>query len=139
MVDDFSKYASKRFYKLDDVQDRPRRETIAGCSEGQYGKPVLTFKSGRRFSLNATNIDIMREAFGDESNDCVGHEVELYAGEIKYNGDVRSTVLIRPILPSPRPAERSKPVLVAQPQPQPKPKLEANERPTDEMNDQIPF
>jgi len=71
MVDDFSKYASKRFYKLDDVQDRPRRETIADCSEGQYGKPVLTFKSGRRFSLNATNIDIMREAFAVRRRDQV--------------------------------------------------------------------
>ena len=94
---DFSKYASKRFYKLHDVEDQPRRETIVDVSEGQYGKPVLTFKSGRRFSLNTTNIDIMRAAFGDESDNVIDAQIELYAGETKFNGDPRATVLIRVI------------------------------------------
>jgi hypothetical protein len=46
----------------------------------------LKFKSGRRFSLNSTNIDILRAAFGDESDNWIGIEIELYAGETKYNG-----------------------------------------------------
>jgi hypothetical protein len=93
---DVTKYASARFIKLEDVQDQPRRETIVEVTEGQYGKLVLKFKSGRRFSLNGTNVSIMIAAFGDESDHWGGVEIELYAGETKYNGDARATVLIRP-------------------------------------------
>jgi hypothetical protein len=125
---DMKKYASKRFIKLEDT---PRRDTIEDVTEGSYGKPVLTFKSGRRFSLNATNNDITRAAFGDDSDDWPGREVELYARETKFNGDTRATVLIRTISPSLTLAERSEPAE--------EPKPEAKQPPADEMDDDIPF
>jgi hypothetical protein len=128
---DMKKYASKRFYKLDDVQDGPRRETIEDVSEGGYGKPVLTFKSGSRLSLNGTNVGILMEAFSEESDKWLGREIELYRGETKYMGDPRETVLIRTISLPLKPRERSKPVLVPEP--------DAKEPPADEMDDQIPF
>lgn len=134
---DATKYASKRFIKFEDVQAQPRRETIVDVGEGQYGKLVLTLASGRRFSLNGTNVGIMMEHFGEETEHWRGIEIELYRSETKYMGEPRETVLIRPIPPSLAPVRRSKPVLVPQPKPEPKP--EANEPPADEMNDQIPF
>jgi hypothetical protein len=78
-----------------------------GIKEGQYGKPDLTLGNGRRFSLNATNTKVLVNAFGRNSNDYLGQQIELYAGTIKFKGENQDSVLVRPITSGRPEAERT--------------------------------
>ena len=90
------KYAGSRFLRLDDVVDQPRREKIAAVvDEGTYGKPILKFESGAQFSCNATNVGTLIAEFGEDSNDWLGGEIELYHGQVKFKGSSQDSVLIR--------------------------------------------
>jgi hypothetical protein len=49
--------------------------------------------------VNATNNRILMRAYGRNSDDWVGKEIELYLGEIEFQGTAREAVLVRPISP----------------------------------------
>jgi hypothetical protein len=95
-----SQYASKAFLKLDDVREAPLREVIKDVKIGSYDKPDLVFESGNTLSLNKTNVRALIKAFGEDSRDWIGCEVEVYAGEISYQGEDMSSVRVRPITPA---------------------------------------
>ena len=117
---DMRKFGSG-FIKPDDVRDGPRLERIINVYESEkYGCPVLEFASGDQFSLNATNTKILSKAWGFESDDWIGLELELSLGH--YNDwhtdppTEKETVVVRAIstrqpsssdggapLPAPRP------------------------------------
>jgi hypothetical protein len=100
---DLARYASAKFYKLDDLikAGRPLLKTIESVTEGNYDKPVLRFTDGTRFSLNATNVSTIIELFGStKSEDLIGKDVELYVGTIRYQGADQESVLLRK--PAPR-------------------------------------
>src|SRR5262249_36787765 len=61
---DMSKYAGSAFITLDHVKDGPIRGVIDAIEEGQYGRPVITFTTGLRFSLNVTNTQTLIKACG---------------------------------------------------------------------------
>jgi hypothetical protein len=100
-VMDLSRYAGSSFLGLDDVQDGPVRGHIAHVEEGQYGRPVITFENGLKFSLNVTNTVTLPKAFGSESDDLLGEQIELFAGETTYNNEAKPSVLVRPIMREP--------------------------------------
>jgi hypothetical protein len=80
---DMRKYLKKVFLKVDDVKaSGPIRVTIIEVTEGQFDKPNLTFHDGTQLSLNATNGRVLARAYGMESDDWLGKELELYVGEI---------------------------------------------------------
>jgi hypothetical protein len=80
---DMRKYGSG-FIKPDDVRDRPRQERIINIYESEkYGCPVFEFESGDQFSLNATNNRILCKAWGWNSEDWLGQEIELSLGHYK--------------------------------------------------------
>ena len=91
------KYASSAFIKLDDVQDRPRRETIVDVVEGKWDKPILKFASGAQFSLNKGNVATMIAEFGEDGDSWIGVTIELFAGKAEYDGDLKDSVLVKPI------------------------------------------
>ena len=95
---DMSKYAGSSFIGLDDVKDGPIRGTIAHIEEGQFGRPVITFDNGLRFSLNVTNVVTLLKAFGSEHENWLGEQIELFAGEATFNNEPRPSVLVRPII-----------------------------------------
>jgi hypothetical protein len=97
---DVRKYMGNVFLKVDHVKATgPIRVTIIGVSEGQYGKPDLAFHDGSQLSLNATNCRTLAPAYGFESDDWIGKEVELTVGEIQYQGQPQEAILIKPISP----------------------------------------
>src|SRR5262245_21141198 len=96
---DMRKYSGNTFIKVGDVRDGPRRVVIEDVAEGKYGKPDLHFDDGTKLSVNATNNRTLMLAYGDESEDWIGKEIELYLGELKYNGDMQEAVLVKPISP----------------------------------------
>jgi hypothetical protein len=93
------KYGRKGFINLESVKDKPFRGTIAEVTpENQFGRPVLHFEGGAKFSLNVTNTEIVLNTYGEESKDWVGHVVELYPGMLpNTNGGEKEGVRLRPI------------------------------------------
>jgi hypothetical protein len=73
--------------------------TIAEIGEGRYDKPVATFDDGTRLSLNVTNSRALARAYGTDSRDWIGMEIELHLGTIEYQGQDSSAILVRPITP----------------------------------------
>jgi hypothetical protein len=115
---DMSKYMRNVFVKVDDVKaSGPIRVRITDVSEGQFGKPDLTFHDRTQLSLNATNGRVLARAYGMESDDWLGKEIEFYVGEIQYRGEAQEAILVNPITP---PIEKKAP-------------------PPSELDDAIPF
>ncbi len=94
---DMRKYSGTSFIGLEDVKEKPRQERIADIAIGKYGRPDLLFEGGRKFSVNVTNNEIMCDAYGWDSASWLGHVIELYAGELPYQGAMQAGVLVRPI------------------------------------------
>ena len=94
---DMRQFKKPRFLKVDDIRSGPRQMRIAGVLQGKYEKPDLVFESGDKLGLSATNIDILAEAYGWDSNMWVGHVVELSAGKGQFSGKEVDMVLLKPI------------------------------------------
>ena len=90
---------------------------------GRYDKPVATFESGAKFSLNVTNVNTLIKAYGPNDQDWIDCTVELYVGDLKYNGGIQEGVLVRPISP-PKPLAERTPV---------------PRNPPPDLDDEIPF
>jgi hypothetical protein len=98
---DMTKYSGVHFIKLNDVLHTPIRQTIVGVEvDERFGKPVLTFESGEKFSVNSTNNRILLRACGKHSSDWIGKEIELYAGEVEFQNKMQPAVIVRPISPA---------------------------------------
>ena len=97
---DMRQFSGEHFIKVIDLADGPIPERIAGARMGKYEKPDLLFESGDVLSLNQTNNDILRRAYGDDSDDWIEKDVELYQGQIKYQGNMQDAVMVRPISPT---------------------------------------
>ena len=96
---DMQKFSGGSFVKVDDVKEGPIKEQIDTVTIGKWDKPNLVFESGNLLSVNATNNLILMRAYGRNSDDWVGKEVELYLGKIEFQGIPREAVLVRPISP----------------------------------------
>ena len=103
---DMSKYLGAAFLKVGDVKDGPIRATITDVEEGKYGKPDVSFDDGTRLSLNVTNTRSLAHAYGTNDADWIGQKIELYLGEIDYQGKPQEVILVRPISP---PVEKKAP------------------------------
>ena len=119
---DMRKYSGSNFLKVDDVRAEPLREIVASVKIGKFDRPNMHFESGDCLSLNSTNTHTLIKAFGPNSDDWIGREIELHIGEIEFEGKPIDAILVRPISPPLAAAERTKP---------------ATDH--DEMNDAIPF
>ena len=94
---DMSKYAGQSFIKIDDVRDGPIEEQIAAFGMGKFDRPVLTFESGDMMSLNQTNVRTLIRAYGKDGRSWIGHTIELFEGEVEFEGKPQESVLIKPI------------------------------------------
>ncbi len=120
---DMSRYASSGFIKVDDLADGSEQKLITDIEEGRYDKPVATFDDGSKLSLNGTNVGTLIRAFGNNDQDWIGQQIELYIGTIRYNGNDNPAVLVRALNPSPAAARTP-------PKPQPL---------RDDPDDEVPF
>lgn len=87
------------FIKTDTVADGPIRDCISDCKPGRFDRPDLYLQGGGILGLNGTNLRTLRSAWGPESDHWIGKEIELYLGQLKYNGTDNDSVLIRCISP----------------------------------------
>ncbi|UPK35553.1 hypothetical protein IVB18_47745 [Bradyrhizobium sp. 186] len=94
---DMRKYASEHFLKLDDVREGPLTLRIALVRDGSYDKPDVVFESGEVLSLNATNLRTLIRAFGPDSDDWIGKDVEAALGPVMFQGKPQDGVIVTPI------------------------------------------
>jgi hypothetical protein len=94
---DMRQFKKPRFLKVEDIRDRPRQDRIAGVVMGQFKKADLIFESGDKLGLSATNSEILSSAYSFESEEWVGHLIELYVGKGQFEGDDVDMILVRPI------------------------------------------
>lgn len=97
---DMKQYAGSQFLKVKDVKEGPIRATIAAVTLGQYDRPDIVFEDGSKLSANATNTRALNRAFGDQSEDWIGGEVELVLGEVEYQKELKESIIIKPIAPA---------------------------------------
>ena len=69
---DMRKFAGSRFITVDDLRDGPREEVIISVEPGNYDRPVATFESGDKRSLNVTNVNTLIKAYGPNDKDWIG-------------------------------------------------------------------
>jgi hypothetical protein len=94
---DISGYLSPHFVKVDELAGGPRRCVIGEVPIGKFGRPDLHFQDGACLGVNTTNLRTLYNAWGKETDDWIGREVELFVGKIKYQGQEQDAVLIRAI------------------------------------------
>ena len=91
---EMSQYSGAAFLKVGDVKvNGPIRVVIDDIALGKYGKPDVSFTDGTKLSLNATNNKTLCHAYGTESDDWIGKEIELSLGEIEYQGEPQESSL----------------------------------------------
>jgi hypothetical protein len=101
---DMRQYAPK-YIKPDQVRDGPIQTRIIAVFESErYGRPVLELENGSQFTLNDGNTNTLILAWGGESDDWVGQELELVLGTYKdwrENPPVeKETVKVRAVSPA---------------------------------------
>jgi hypothetical protein len=79
----------------------------------------LTHSVGRRsekgFVCNATNYDVIADAYGDETDDWTGQPIELFPTKVAFKGQLTDAIRVR--IPQAKPA--SKPAPTPKPAPAP--------------------
>jgi hypothetical protein len=98
-VMDMREYRKARFLKVEDCR-KPKQRRIAGVVLGRYSKPDIVFEDGDRLGLSATNTEILSDTYGWESENWVGHVVELSVGQGQFEGEAVDMVLIKPLSPA---------------------------------------
>jgi hypothetical protein len=97
---DMRKYSGATFIKVADVSDGPLQLQIAVIKEGKYDKPNVVFETGETLSLNATNNKTLIRAYGADSKDWVGKDVELTLGQVEFQAKLQDAVIVKPISPA---------------------------------------
>ncbi len=105
---DMRKFSGEHFVKVDDVRDGAIQGQIAVVRQGKYDKPDLVFESGDVLSLNSTNTQTLIRTYGTDSEYWIAKQIEMFLGEIKYQGSDHEAVLVRPISPPTKPAAVTK-------------------------------
>jgi hypothetical protein len=119
-----------RFLKHPDLQGRPQVAIIKDVIREDVGdeakqKPVIYFRGKEKgFVCNATNYDIIADAYGDETDDWAGQPIELYPTRVPFKGQLTDTIRVR------IPSAKSTPA--REPAPKPAPVART-------LDDDIPF
>lgn len=99
-------FASK-YLSANDLKGRTYQLTIAGIQieelDGQGGKktkPVLFFQGAQKgMVLNRTNAEAISVVLGDETNDWIGHKLELFSMRVQGPNGMTDGLRCRVILP----------------------------------------
>jgi hypothetical protein len=101
------KYLGSSFIKVDDVRNCSLPLQIATVKEGKFDKLDVVSETGETLSLNATNTKILVRAYGPNSDEWIGKEIELTLGTVNFQGKPQEAVIVKPISPSIATANRT--------------------------------
>jgi hypothetical protein len=105
-----TEYAGSNFLKVDTMKRRGTMVAqIAAVNKGKFDKPNIVFDTGEILSANKTVVGELIRLFGDESDDWIDNDIELYVGPVTYNGTTTDVILVRAVGEAPAPAPTTKP------------------------------
>jgi hypothetical protein len=133
---DARKYAST-YIKADQVRDGPIQTRIINVFESeQYSRLVLELENGSQFTLNEGNTNVLINAWGCNTDDWIGQEIEFTLGTYKdWRSDQdKETVKVRAISPAKTAQNGGAPV--SKPLP---PSIKSVPPRQDNMDDEVPF
>jgi hypothetical protein len=100
---DVRKYLGAAYLKVGYIKAADNgviRVSIMGVSESErYDKLELELSDGAKLSLNVTNTRTLARAYGTDDDAWLGKEIELFVGDLEYNGKAQEVILLRPVSP----------------------------------------
>jgi hypothetical protein len=106
-----------RFVRNADLKGRPLTVIIREVILEEVGndgkqKPVIYFRGKEKgFVCNATNFDVIADAYGGETDDWSDQPIELYPTRVTFRGQLTDTIRVR--IPQAKPAPVPKPAPVS--------------------------
>ena len=94
---------SSNYLRAVDLKGKDARVTIESFKIESIGQgsdakelPVLRFKNKEAgFVLNKTNANIIQGSFGDETDDWIGRELELFVAQVAFKGEMVDGLRVR--------------------------------------------
>ena len=78
---------------------------------------MLHFRGKQKgFVVNATNYDVIADAYGDETDDWAGQPIELYPTRVHFKGQLTDAIRVR--IPQAKPAPKPAPTPTSKPAPE---------------------
>jgi hypothetical protein len=91
-------YGNSDYLKADDIAGKSVRVVISKVDDIEFEKglkPVLSFEGKKkRLVTNATNFDILSEAFGNNTAKWVGHAIVLQGVKVPFKGKVVDSIRV---------------------------------------------
>jgi hypothetical protein len=101
----------RKYQQAADVKIKPVIATISdvkvemiGQGADQKEKPVLYLEDEKPMVLNATNWEVLEDAFGD-SDSWSGHKIRIKCARVNFGGKMVDGLRVDPITPTPAPRD----------------------------------
>src|SRR5262249_40019095 len=75
-------------------------ETVGQGAEAKT-KPVLYLEDEKPMVLNASNLEALSDAFGDDTDTWPGHKVKIRGVKTQYQGKAVDGLRVQPVVPRP--------------------------------------
>jgi hypothetical protein len=96
-------YGQSDYLRADEMAGKSQRVTITDVSDVEFEKglkPVLTFKGhDRKLVVNATNYDILADAFGNNTARWLGHAILLEGVKVPFKGKRVDSIRVNVLKP----------------------------------------
>ena len=102
---DLSSMGSKTFLKVQEIQEPIKTEiqdVYVQPARGEFNAQVIMVTERYKVPLNAINVDILKDAWGSESDLWIGKTVEIYEGEYtNRKGELAPVLKVKAVSMSP--------------------------------------
>ena len=68
---------------------------VLGQGDEAEEKPVVYFEDGKPLALNKTNCNVIEDSLGEESDDWIDHELDLYPDRVPFKGKMVDAIRVR--------------------------------------------
>jgi hypothetical protein len=101
----FASSAPVRARTLARFTARTVANTAAGSANpprnGAKTKPVLYLENEKPMVLNASNLEALSDAFGDDTDEWPGHKIKVRCVKTQFQGKTVDGLRVEPIVPKP--------------------------------------
>jgi hypothetical protein len=102
------KAAQRRYFQTATAKAQPIVATISNVEMETVGqgaeaktKPVLYLENEKPLVLNASNLETLSDAFGDDTDAWPGHRIKIRCVKTQFQGKTVDGLRVEPIVPKP--------------------------------------
>jgi hypothetical protein len=102
------KASQRRYLQTATVKAQPIVATISNLEMETVGqgteaktKPVLYLENEKPMVLNASNLEALSEAFGDDTDNWSAHKIKIRCVKTQFQGKTVDGLRVEPIVPKP--------------------------------------